>query len=221
MAKNQLTEKEVVELLQSVLSKTMEDTHLAQKILDGIRGEMERKKQAQAFQEFCRRCPLPNLEDGTLKEVTQRFEETFGRDLIDFVVDEKDNTLTVELNVPNGPLVSSIEINDLPLHEQEMEPEVKVKYVPFPVALPGDPELVWTLAKRETMTPDEAARALHEAQVEFWESKSGQLQLRKGAERIFSEFILRVPAKFLTELGLKRHYKDPEPVKVLRKSIPG
>ena len=88
MAKNQLTEKEVVELLQSVLSQTTQDTHLAQKILDGIRKEMERKKQSTAFQEFCRRCPLPDLNEGTLREVSQRFEESFGRDLIDFDMDE-------------------------------------------------------------------------------------------------------------------------------------
>jgi len=220
MAKNQLSEKEVVDLLQSVLSQTMEDTHLAQKILDGIRKEMERKKQAQAFQEFCRRCPLPDLKDETLKEVTNRFEETFGRDLIDFAVNESDGTLNVELNVPNGPLVSAIEVNDLPLNDEALEPEVKVKFVPFPVALPGDPELIWMMAKRETLSPEEAARALHEAQVEFWESRSGQLQLRKGAERTFPEFVQRVPAKLLSELGLKRHYKDPEPLKILRKKAP-
>jgi hypothetical protein len=118
------------------------------------------KKQSAAFQEFCRRCPLPDLKDETLKEVTNRFEETFGRDLIDFAVNEKDGTLNVELNVPNGPLVSSIELNDIPLKEEDIEPEVKVKFIPFPVALPGDPELVWMMAKRETMSPDEAARAL-------------------------------------------------------------
>ena len=146
------------------------------------------------------------LKDETLKEVTNRFEETFGRDLIDFAVNEQDGTLNVELNVPNGPLVSSIELNDIPMKEEDIEPEVKVKFIPFPVALPGDPELVWMMGKRETMSPDEAARALHEAQVEFWESKSGQLQLRKGAERTFPEFISRVPAKLLTESGLKRHY---------------
>ena len=92
MAKNQLTEKEVVELLEAVLSKTTQDSHLAQKILDGIRKEMDRKKQSAAFQEFCRRCPLPDLKDETLKEVTNRFEETFGRDLIDFAVNEQDGT---------------------------------------------------------------------------------------------------------------------------------
>ena len=57
MAKNQLTEKEVVELLQSVLSQTTQDTHLAQKILDGIRKEMERKKQSSAFRNFVEDAP--------------------------------------------------------------------------------------------------------------------------------------------------------------------
>jgi len=35
-------------------------------------------------------------------------------------------------------------------------------------------------------------------------------------ERSFAEFIGRVPARLLAELGLKRHYKEPEPVKQLR-----
>ena len=33
------------------------------------------------------------------------------------------------------------------------------------------------------------------------------------------EFISRVPAGMLSELGLKRHYKLPEPVKVLRPEL--
>jgi len=35
-------------------------------------------------------------------------------------------------------------------------------------------------------------------------------------KRSFPEFIARVPGGLLTELGLKRHYKTPEPVKMLR-----
>jgi hypothetical protein len=58
MAKNQLTEKEVVELLQAVLSKTTEDSHLAQKILDGIRKEMERKKAVRSFSRILPTLPL-------------------------------------------------------------------------------------------------------------------------------------------------------------------
>ena len=220
MAKNQLTEKEVVELLQSVLSQTTQDTHLAQKILDGIRKEMERKKQSSAFQEFCRRCPLPDLKEDTLREVSQRFEESFGRDLIDFDIDEDEGMLNVALNLPHGSLTSTIGINDLPWDEKELEAELKVKSVPFPVAMPGDKELVWMLGRKETMTPQEGMRALLKLQSDFWESRSGQLQLRKGAERSFPEFLQRVPAKLLSEEGLRRHYKDPEAITVLRKELP-
>jgi len=49
MPKNQLTEKEVFELLQNVLSQTTQDSNLAQKILDAIRKEMERKRQSAAL----------------------------------------------------------------------------------------------------------------------------------------------------------------------------
>jgi hypothetical protein len=35
-------------------------------------------------------------------------------------------------------------------------------------------------------------------------------------ERNFPEFIARVSGGLLTEVGLKRHYKTPEPLKLLR-----
>jgi hypothetical protein len=128
--------------------------------------------------------------------------------------------LNVALNLPHGSLTSTIGINDLPWDEKELEPELKVKSVPFPVAMPGDTELVWMLGRKETMTPQEGMRALLKVQTDFWESRSGQLQLRKGAERSFPEFIQRVPAKLLSEEGLRRHYKDPETITVLRKELP-
>ncbi len=40
------------------------------------------------------------------------------------------------------------------------EQNVTLKFVPFPASLPGDPELVWALAKCENMTNDEAGMAL-------------------------------------------------------------
>jgi len=209
-------EKEAVSLLQVVLPKQTNDKQLSEKILEGFKCEIGHKKQAAAFQEFCRNCPLPDLEDSTLAEIERRLLDAFGFVVGEIKPNHHDGTLTVELATPSGPLISSIEINDIPLNEDEIQPEVKVKFVPFPVALPGDPEMVWIFAKSETMTNDEAARALHEAQVDFWESRSGQLQLRKGADRTFPEFAKRVPAGLLRELGLKRHYKDPEVKKVLR-----
>lgn len=96
------------------------------------------------------------------------------------------------------------------------EPEVTLKFVSFPVAMPGDKELTWSLAKRENMTNDEAAMALNKIEDDFWASKTGQKLIRDRVERSFPEFISRVPAGLLNEHGLKRHYKLPEAIKILR-----
>ncbi len=76
--------------------------------------------------------------------------------------------------------------------------------------------MVWYLAKRETMTPEEAGVALTKLEEDFWASKSGQKLLRDGVDRSFPEFIERAPGGLLNEAGLKRHYKTPEPIKVIR-----
>lgn len=72
------------------------------------------------------------------------------------------------------------------------------------------------LAKRENMTPEEAAIALTKIEDDFWASKTGQKLIRDRVERSFPEFIARAPGGMLSELGLKRHYKTPEPVKLLK-----
>jgi len=51
---------------------------------------------------------------------------------------------------------------------------------------------------------------------DFWASKTGQKLLRDRVERSFPEFISRAPAGMLSEVGIKRHYKMPEAVKILR-----
>ena len=125
--------------------------------------------------------------------------------------------MSVEVETPNGIFESVIKVGAAAaLAEAEGEDEVKVKYVPFPVALPGDPELVWMLGRDERMTPDEATIALTKAQENFWESKAGQQHLRNRVERTFPEFIAKVPSKMLSEVNLKRHYKEPEPVKQIK-----
>ncbi len=72
------------------------------------------------------------------------------------------------------------------------------------------------MGKKENMSPEEAGIALTKAEGDFWASKSGQKLLRDRVERSFPEFIARVPTGMLNEIGLKRHYKTPEPIKALR-----
>ena len=106
-----------------------------------------------------------------------------------------------------------------PVGAESDEQEIVLKYVPFPVCLPGDPELIWALAKRENLTNDEAGIALHKIEDDFWASKTGQKLIRDRVDRTFPEFIARVPAGLLSDVGLKRHYKLPEPLKILRAPV--
>ena len=122
--------------------------------------------------------------------------------------------------MPDGTQFNTeIKVRATPPEESD-EQEIVLKFVPFPVSLPGDPELAWLLAKRENMSPDEADIALAKAEEEFWASKAGQKALRDRVEKSFPEFINRAPAGLLTELGLKRHYKTPEPIRVHRAFVP-
>jgi len=122
----------------------------------------------------------------------------------------------VEVVLPDQIFEGVIKVASAPEVHGEGEEEVKPKLVPFPVALPGDPELVWILGRAEDRSQEEAAIALGRVEEDFWASKTGQKLLQDGIERSFPEFIGRAPAKMLAEAGLKRHYKEPEPIKQLR-----
>ena len=71
-------------------------------------------------------------------------------------------------------------------------------------------------AAKEVASRYEAAIALTKLEDDFWASKSGQKMIRDGVDRCFPEFVARVPGGMLKEVGLKRHYKLPEPIKMLR-----
>jgi hypothetical protein len=141
---------------------------------------------------------------------------SFGDGDITVKPNKKEKTLTVEVSLPDGGQFSSeVKVGPVAAPDSE-EQEITLKFVPFPVCLPGDTELVWLLAKRENMSPEEGGIALSKIEEEFWASKTGQKLLRDRVERSFPEFIARVPAGLLNEVGLKRHYKTPEAIKSLR-----
>jgi hypothetical protein len=62
--------------------------------------------------------------------------------------------------------------------------------------------------------------ALASIEEEFWQTKVGQKLLRDRVDQTFAEFIARVPAAALADSGLKRHYKEPEPRKTLKRLVP-
>ncbi len=212
-------EARILELLKRVLPKATADEQLAAKIYRAIENELLAAQQAVSFQKLCSRLELPDLETESLEEIQRQLSESFGAADVTVKPNRKDKTLAIEVALPDGTqLHGEIAVGGAAAgaDDQDAEPEFKPKFIPFPVCLPGDKELVWLLAKRETLSPDEAGIALSKAEEEFWASKTGQKLLRDRVERAFPEFISRVPAGMLSELGLKRHYKIPEPIKVVR-----
>lgn len=210
------TDAQLLDLLKRVLPKATHDPKLAGVIYKAVEQELQSKNRAKSFEKFCEKVELPDLEPQTVMNVQKQFSETFSDGDVVIKPNKKEKTLSVEVSLQDGNQFSS-EIKVRPLApEASDEQEITLKFVPFPVALPGDAELVWMLAKRENMTPEEASIALTKIEDDFWASKTGQKLIRDRVERSFPEFISRAPSGMMTDLGLKRHYKTPEPVKVLK-----
>ena len=210
-------ETQFLDLLKRALPKATHDPKLAAKIYRVIENELKAKARATAFEKFCSKVELPNLEANNVASVKQQLATSFDEGDVTVKANRKEQCLSVEVALPDGSQFSGeIRVNPDAVLDSDDEQEVTLKFVPFPVCLPGDTELVWLLAKRENLSPKEAAIALAKVEEGFWASKSGQKLLRERVERNFPEFIARVPAGMLSEAGLKRHYKIPEPLKLLR-----
>jgi len=214
---NKTTEGQLLQLLKKVLPKATHDAQLAGKIYQAVELELKAKARGSAFEKFCAKVELPNLEPKTLDEVRTQLVASFGEADLTLKPNRRDKTVAVELSLPDGTQFNAeIKVNPDAGALTSDEQEIQLKFVPFPVCLPGDKELVWLMGKRENMSPEEAGIALSKAEEEFWASKTGQKLIRDRIERSFAEFISRAPAGMLNERGLKRHYKTPEPIKSLR-----
>ena len=222
MSKKQKIDRnaEVLELLKDVLPKAVSDQALVDIILSACEKQIMTRVKVEAFQKFCTRAELPSLETENVNEVQQRFEETFGKGAVSIIPHPKKEAASVEVVMDGEVLEGVIKVGAAKNGEADAEePEFKPKFVPFPVSLESDPELVWVLGRGENLTPEEAAMMLVKLQDDFWASKQGQKLLKDRVERSFPEFISRAPSKFLSEVGIKRHYKEPEPLKQLRRPV--
>jgi len=212
-------ETKLLELLKKVLPKAAPDAALAEKIYSAVVAELNAKSRVNAFEKFCTKLELPDLEAKTLDDVKLQLSAAFGDGDLTIKPNKKEKNLAVEVSLPDGTQLQSL-IPVRPVAVESDEQEVALKFISFPVSLPGDPELIWTLAKRENLSAEEAGIALAKAEDDFWASKTGQKLQRDRVERTFPEFISRAPAGLLGDLGLKRHYKLPEALKVLRPAVP-
>ncbi len=214
-----LNEAQFLSLLQKVLPETISDPHLASAIYERIAKEIRLLHSLERFEKFCAEGSLPDMEPATVQNLQQDLAATFGESNVAVTPAETGDSVAVEIILPDRTMTSQLKV--LAPGEEPEEAEVKVPLVPFPVSLAEDPELLWVLARREDLAPEEAARALASIEEEFWASKNGQRLLRDRVERSFAEFVANVPAGMLADSGLKRHYKEPEPRRTLRRLPPG
>jgi hypothetical protein len=206
---------QLLALLKSVLPKATHDPQLAGKIYQAIEHELQAQARVKAFEKFCSQAPLADLEPRSVHALKEQLAESFSDADITLKPNRKEQSVAVEVALTDGSqFQSEIKVKS----EEELaeeEAEATSPFVPFPVCLPGDPELVWLMGRRESLTPEEAAMALSRIEQEFWASKTGQKLIQDRVERCFPEFVTRVPSGMLSEAGLKRHYKMPEPIKIL------
>jgi hypothetical protein len=216
---NKTNEAQLLDLLKRVLPKATHDAALAGKIYQAIESELKAKSRAIAFDKFCSKVELPDLDAKTIEDVKLQLAASFGDGDITVKPNKKEQTLAVEVALPDGgQFTSEIKVGPVAAEASD-EQEITLKFIPFPICMPGDKELIWLLAKRENMSPDEAGIALAKVEEEFWASKTGQKLIRDRVDKSFPEFIARVPGGMLNEVGLKRHYKTPEALKILRASL--
>jgi hypothetical protein len=155
---------------------------------------------------------LPDLAPETVAGFERELIAQVGAESLEITQDESGKSVEVAIELPDRVVSSRVKVDPTVTQEQP----VPAPFVPFPVSLPEDPELVWILGRREDFGPDEASRALLKIEEEFWQTKKG-IQLQKGgADKTFAEFIEHVPAAALTDSGLKRHYKGPETLHTIR-----
>jgi len=218
MAKKQNAKNDVqlLELLKAVLPKAVPDQKLAAKIFTACEQEINAKTRIGSFEKFCQGCDLPDLKPESVAEVQRQLDTSFGKGKVSLLPHPHKKAMSVEVVLPDEIFEGVIRVKSAEETNGEQEEEMKPKFAPFPIALPGDPELIWMLARPENKSTEESAIALAQTEEEFWESKTGQKLLRDRVERSFPEFIARAPGKMLAEAGLRRHYKEPEPVKLLK-----
>ncbi len=217
--KRQTSETGVLELLKNVLPKAVTDPKLVQKIYDACEKEISAQSKLEHFQKFCAKAELRDLKSESVKGIQNQFEESFGKGNVSVIPHQKKQAASVEVVLDGQVLEGVITVGEVKEGEGDEGEEFKPKFVPFPVSLESDPELIWSLGRAETVPPQEATILLTKTQDDFWASKQGQKLIRDRVERSFPEFISRVPSKMLGEVGLKRHYKEAEALKQLKRAL--
>ena len=143
MKTKRLNEKQFLSLLQKVLPTKTNDTKLAATIYEGVAKEIQLIKSLDSFEKFCESGALADSEPETLAELQSELAGKFGESNVAIAPEEDGKSVAVEIELPDRTVSTRVKVDPEVANAEE---EVKVPFVPFPVVLPEDPELVWVLA---------------------------------------------------------------------------
>src|SRR5436190_4036413 len=161
---NKAAEVQLLELLKKVLPKATHDATLAGKIYQAVEHELKAKAKELAFEKFCAKVELPDLEPKSIDQVKSQLAVSFGDGDVTIKPNRKEKSLAIEVALSDGNQFSGeIKVNPN-LRNGADEQEITLKFVPFHVCLTGDKELVWLLAKRESMSPEDEGIANSKAE---------------------------------------------------------
>ena len=94
---NKTTEAQLLDLLKKVLPKATHDAQLAGQIYQAVELELKAKSRAVAFDKFCAKVELPDLEPKSIESVKSQLAASFGEGDITLKPDRKEKTLAVEV----------------------------------------------------------------------------------------------------------------------------
>ncbi|HLP75348.1 MAG TPA: hypothetical protein VK327_00380, partial [Candidatus Paceibacterota bacterium] len=125
------TEAQLLELLKRVLPKATHDPKLAEKIYGAIESELKATARVTAFEKFCQRVELPDLEPKSIEEVTKQLHASFGDGDVTVKPNKKEKTLTVEVALTDGAqFTGEIKVNPNAGKEVSEEQEITLKFIP-------------------------------------------------------------------------------------------
>src|SRR5260370_34296485 len=99
---NKSNEAQLLDLLKRVLPKATHDAQLAGKIYQAIEVELKAKARVTAFEKFCGRIELPNLDQKSIEDVKLQLATSFGDGDITIKPNKKEQSLAVCVARPDG-----------------------------------------------------------------------------------------------------------------------
>src|ERR1017187_7967004 len=127
---NTTTEAQLLDLLKKVLPKATHDAQLAGKIYQAIELELKAKARGSAFEKFCAKVELPDLEPKSLEEVKTQLAASFGQGDVTLKPNRKEKSLAVEVSLTDSTQFSGeIKVNQNVGVQAREEQEITLKFV--------------------------------------------------------------------------------------------